>query len=86
MIFWGNKYVCEKYIRKKLVNWSAKNHFPKELIEKAVRRWETWKGPEEKAIMLFNVPSNEVKVRQLKTKIHKFNVPWFENGKWEYKH
>ena len=62
-------------IRKKLVNWSAKNHFDKSLIDKAVERWENWKEGEN-AIMLFNVPDHNVKVNKLKTKIHKFDVPW----------
>ena len=73
-----------KDIRKKLVNWSAKNHFKDELIEEAVERWENWKEGE-KAVMLFNVPGNEVNVKKLETRMHKFNVPWLENGKWEYK-
>ncbi|MFA5153586.1 MAG: hypothetical protein WC554_13565 [Clostridia bacterium] len=70
-------------IRKKLENWSAKDHFPKELIDKAVERWENWKenpdGSCPSAIMLFNVPSNEVKVNKLTVKIHKFEVPWLLN-------
>jgi len=65
-------------IRKKLVNWSAKNHFDKSLIDKAVERWENWKEGEN-AIMLFNVPDHNVKVKKLKTKIHKFEVPWVKN-------
>jgi hypothetical protein len=32
-----------KDIRKKLVNWSAKDHFTPELIEKAVLQYENWK-------------------------------------------
>jgi hypothetical protein len=64
-----------KDIRKKLENWSAKDFFPKEHINKCVERWENWKEGED-AIMLFNVPNNEVMVRKLTTKIHKFVVPW----------
>lgn len=71
----GHAAWIRKDIRKKLVNWSAKNHFPKELIEKAVKRWETWKEGDE-AIMLFNVPEHNVKVNKLDIKIHKFEVPW----------
>lgn len=69
-----------KNIRKKLENWSAKDHFPKELIDKAVERWENWKenpdGTCPDAIMLFNVPENSVRVNKLKVRIHKFEVPW----------
>lgn len=67
-----------KDIRKKLENWSAKNHFKPELIDEAVERWENWKEGD-KAVMLFNVPENSVKVRKLETKIHKFDVPWLKN-------
>jgi hypothetical protein len=81
----GHAAWIRRDIRKKLVNWSAKNHFKKELIDQAVERWENWKGPEEPAIMLFNVPNYNVKVKKLEKKIHKFEVPWFKNGKWEYK-
>lgn len=66
-----------KDIRKKLVNWSAKNHFPKELIEKAVQRWENWKEGDD-AIMLFNVPNNSVKVNKLEKRITNVKVPWVE--------
>jgi len=71
----GHAAWIRRDIRKKLVNWSAKNHFKKELIEKAVKRWENWKEGDE-AIMLFNVPEHNVQVRKLETKIHKFDVPW----------
>jgi hypothetical protein len=64
-------------IRKKLVNWSAKDHFTPKLIDIAVKRWETWKEGED-AIMLFNVPENNVHVRKLDVKIHKFEVPWLK--------
>lgn len=64
-----------KDIRKKLVNWSAKNHFPDSLIDKAVKRWEDWKEGD-KAVMLFNTPENEVRVNKLEKRIHKFDVPW----------
>ena len=66
-------------IRKKLENWSAKDFFPKEHIDKCVKRWETWKEGEN-AIMLFNVPENNVMVRKLDVKIHKFEVPWLKDG------
>jgi hypothetical protein len=66
-----------KDIRKKLENWSAKDHFNQELIEKAVERFDNWEdGKNLPAIMLFNVPNHEVTVRKLTTKIHKFEVPW----------
>jgi hypothetical protein len=71
----GHAAWCRRDIRKKLENWSAKDHFPKELIDKAVERWETWKEGQD-AIMLFNVPENSVRVNRLTTKIHKFKVPW----------
>jgi len=69
-----------KDIRKKLENWSAKDHFPKELIDKAVSQYENWKEGDN-AIMLFNVPDNNVKVKKLDKKIHKFDVPWLKNQK-----
>ena len=69
-----------KNIRKKLENWSAKDHFNQDLINKAVERWENWKEGES-AIMLFNVPDNSVYVKKLETRIHKFNVPWLQNKK-----
>lgn len=74
----GHAAWIRRDIRKKLVNWSAKNHFKKELIEKAVQRWENWKEGDE-AIMLFNVPNHNVKVKKLEKKIHKFDVPWLKN-------
>lgn len=64
-----------KDIRKKMINWSAKSHFDESLIDKAVERWENWQEGEN-AIMLFNVKNNEVKVKKLDKKIHKFEVPW----------
>jgi hypothetical protein len=74
----GHAAWIRRDIRKKLVNWSAKNHFKKELIDKAVKRWETWQEGQD-AIMLFNVPNHNVKVKKLETKIHKFDVPWMVN-------
>lgn len=71
----GHAAWIRKDIRKKLVNWSAKNHFEKQLIDKAVKRWENWKEGDD-AIMLFNVPDNSVRVNKLNIKIHKFDVPW----------
>jgi len=71
----GHAAWIRRDIRKKLVNWSAKDHFPKSLIDKAVKQWENWKEGDP-AIMLFNVPENSVKVNKLETKIHKFDVPW----------
>jgi len=73
-----------KDIRKKLVNWSAKNHFPKELIDKAVERWENWKEGDE-AIMLFNVPENNVKVKKLENRITSIKIPWVEEMMMEWK-
>jgi len=76
----GHGAWVRKNIRKKLENWSAKDHFPKELIDKAVERWENWKENDDgtcpDAIMLFNVPENSVHVNKLKIPIHKFKVPW----------
>lgn len=66
-------------IRKKLENWSAKNHFNPELIDEAVERWENWKEGDP-AIMLFNVPENSVRVKKLDTPIHNFKVPWLKKG------
>ena len=64
-----------KDIRKKLINWSAKNHFKSSLIDDAVKRFHTWEEGDP-AIMLFNVPGNEVTVKLLSPRIHKFEVPW----------
>lgn len=74
----GHAAWIRRDIRKKLVNWSAKNHFEKELINKAVERWENWQEGQD-AIMLFNVPDKSVQVRKLNVKIHKFEVPWMIN-------
>lgn len=68
-----------KDIRKKLENWSAKDHFDQALIEKAVKQFENWQEGDP-AIMLFNTPSNKVDVKKLKTKIHNFEVPWKTKG------
>ena len=73
----GHAAWIRRDIRKKLVNWSAKNYFEKSLIDKAVERWENWKEGED-AIMLFNVPDKSVKVNKLDIKIHKFEVPWMK--------
>lgn len=73
----GHAAWIRRDIRKKLVNWSAKNHFKPELIDKAVERWENWKEGD-KAIMLFNTPENSVRVNKLETRIHKFDVPWLK--------
>jgi len=75
-----------KDIRKKLVNWSAKNHFSDELIDKAVERWENWEEGND-AIMLFNVPENSVKVKKLEKRMSNINIPWVEENakKWREK-
>jgi len=73
----GHAAWVRKDIRKKLVNWSAKNHFEDKLIDEAVERWENWKEGEN-AVMLFNVPDHNVTVKKLDTKIHKFEVPWLK--------
>jgi len=78
----GHAAWIRRDIRKKLVNWSAKNHFEKALIDKAVERWENWEEGQD-AIMLFNVPDKSVKVRKLEKKIHKFEVPWLVNKEKE---
>lgn len=76
----GHAAWIRRDIRKKLINWSAKNFFDEKLIDQAVKRWENWKEGED-AIMLFNVPENSVKVKKLETKIHKFEVPWLKEKK-----
>lgn len=75
-----------KDIRKKLENWSAKNHFDKSLIDKAVKRWEDWKEGED-AIMLFNVPENSVKVKKLEKRLTDIHIPWVEENmnRWKQK-
>jgi hypothetical protein len=75
-----------KNIRKKLENWSAKDHFPKELIDKAVYQYENWKEGDN-AIMLFNVPDNNVYVKKLEKRITSLIVPWVEENmqKWKEK-
>ena len=73
----GHAAWIRRDIRKKLENWSAKNHFDQKVLEDAVERWENWKEGEN-AIMLFNVPDYNVRVNKLKTKIHKFDVPWLK--------
>ena len=76
----GHAAWIRRDIRKKLVNWSAKNHFTKQVLEDAVKRWENWKEGDN-AIMLFNVPDYNVYVRKLDVKIHKFEVPWLKDKK-----
>jgi len=75
-----------KDIRKKLENWSAKNFFEKELIDKAVERWENWKEGED-AVMLFNVPGNAVHVKKINTRFFNIHIPWVEEtaSKWKEK-
>jgi hypothetical protein len=73
-----------KDIRKKLVNWSAKNHFDKSLIDKAVERWENWKEGDP-AIMLFNVPDHNVEVRKIENRFTKIKIPWVEEMMEEWK-
>jgi len=69
-----------KNIRKKLENWSAKDNFNKELIDKCVHQFENWKEGDN-AVMLFNVPDNNVYVKKLDVPICKFKVPWLQNKK-----
>ena len=68
----GHAAWIRKNIRKKLENWSAKDHFKDkpELIDKAVDQFNNWKEGDN-AIMLFNVTDNSVYVKKLETKIHK---------------
>jgi hypothetical protein len=73
----GHASWIRRDIRKKLENWSAKNHFDKSLIDKAVERWNNWKEGDD-AVMLFKVPGNKVKVNKLEKRIHKFDVPWLK--------
>jgi len=71
-------------IRKKLINWSAKNYFPKELIDRCVERWENWKE-NEKALMLFNVKDNEVDIKKLDKRLTSLQIPWVEEMMNEWK-
>jgi hypothetical protein len=75
-----------KNIRKKLDNWSAKDHFDQNLINKAVKQFENWKEGDP-AIMLFNVPENSVFVRKLENRITGIQVPWVEEEmqRWKLK-
>jgi hypothetical protein len=75
-----------KNIRKKLENWSAKDHFTPDLINKAVKQYENWKEGDP-AIMLFNVPENSVFVRKLDVRITGIQVPWVEEEmeRWKAK-
>jgi hypothetical protein len=75
-----------KNIRKKLENWSAKDHFTPDLINKAVKQYENWKEGDP-AIMLFNVPDNSVFVRKLDVRITGIQVPWVEEEmkRWKEK-
>jgi len=73
-----------KDIRKKLVNWSAKNHFKDELIEEAVSRWENWKEGED-AVMLFNVPENQVHVKKLDKRMTNIKIDWVEENALAWK-
>lgn len=73
-----------KNIRKKLENWSAKDHFDKSLIDKAVSQFENWKEGDP-AIMLFNVPGNAVYVKKLERRIAKIKVPWVEDNMMRWK-
>lgn len=75
-----------KNIRKKLINWSAKNHFKDELIDDAVKRWENWKEGED-AIMLFNVPGNAVRVKKLDQRLTDVKIDWVEENhkNWQMK-
>lgn len=73
-----------KSIRKKLENWSAKDHFAPKLIDDAVKRWENWKEGDD-AIMLFNVPENSVKVKKLEKRIFHQVIPWVEDEMQRWK-
>ncbi len=75
-----------KNIRKKLENWSAKDHFDQNLINKAVKQFENWHEGDP-AIMLFNVPENSVFVRKLDMRITGIRIPWVEEEmeRWKIK-
>jgi hypothetical protein len=75
-----------KNIRKKLENWSAKDHFDQNLINKAIKQFENWKEGDP-AIMLFNVPDNSVYVKKLENRITGIRIPWVEEEmeKWKAK-
>jgi len=77
---------CRKDIRKKLENWSAKNYFEPSLIDKCVERWENYQENQD-ALMLFNVPSNSVKVNKLEKRLTNIQIPWLEEEmiKWKIK-
>jgi len=76
-----------KDIRKKLENWSAKDHFKPELIEKAIKQYENWQEGDP-AIMLFNVPDNKVIVNKLDKRITSIQIPWVEDrmNAWKKQH
>lgn len=75
-----------KNIRKKLENWSAKDHFDQNLINKAVKQYENWHEGDP-AIMLFNVPENSVYVKKLEKRITGIQIPWVEEEmeRWKKK-
>jgi len=66
-----------KDIRKKLINWSAKNHFEDSLIDRAVTQYNNWKEGDP-AVMLFNVTGNEVYVKKLEKRLTSIKIPWVE--------
>jgi hypothetical protein len=66
-----------KDIKKKLDNWSAKNHFKPELINRCVERYKTFKEGQ-KALQLFNVPNNEVKIKKLDIPFIHPNLDWID--------
>jgi len=73
-----------KDIRKKLNNWSAKDNFKDELIDKAVEVYENWKEGDD-ATLLFNVPGNSVYVRKLEKRLCDVKIPWVEEQMEEWK-
>ena len=77
---------CRKDIRKKLANWSAKNHFSDEVLQRAVDTWENWKEGDD-ATLLFNVPKNEVKICKLEQRLCGIQIPRVEEylSNWKLK-
>lgn len=73
-----------KDIRKKLENWSAKNYFSVDLIDKAVERWNNWKEGDD-AVMLFNVPNNSIHVKKLDSRQCDVVIPWVEESAKEWR-
>jgi hypothetical protein len=75
-IFMHHLSMVRSNIRKKLNNWSAKNHFPDSLIEKVAQSYENFKDDGNGALMLFNVPDNTVKIKKLDKPFIELQLDW----------